>query len=97
TISMLNEESRNKLGLKQIDSMIIKPSVDVRDITAQHAKDIPRPVRTLLKMIGGWGKDWRMPSYLLFEPGYTQALIDLGYQDALQQKDEIIDFLKTPN
>ena len=93
TINLLNSEQKMQTRLKQIDTMIIKPSLDVRDVTAEHAGDIPRPVRTLLKMIGGWGKDWRMPSYLLFEPGYTCALIELGYQDSLNQKQAILDFL----
>ena len=44
-------------------------------------------------MIGGWGKDWRMPSYLLFEPSYVNAMIDLGYQDAMKQAAEIKAFL----
>ena len=94
TIDILNEDQKSQTNLKQIDTMIIKPSVDVRNVTREHSKDIPRSVRTLLKMIGGWGKDWRMPSYLLFEPGYTSALIELGYQDCLQQEQSIIDFLE---
>ena len=73
--------------------MNIKPSLDVRDITEQHSNEIPRAVRTLLKMIGGWGKDWRMPSYLLFEPSYTKTLIDLGYKDAMNKADKITDFI----
>jgi NTE family protein len=94
TVSLLDENKKSQSHLKKIKTMIIKPSIDVREITKKHAIDIPRPVRTLLKMIGGWGKDWRMPSYLLFEPGYAGALIELGYQDALAQKQKIIEFLK---
>jgi len=94
TISLLNDEQKQRTHLKQIKTMILKPSIDVRDVTQQHAADIPRPVRMLLKIIGGWGKDWRMPSYLLFEPGYTKALIELGYQDSLNQKDKILQFLE---
>lgn len=93
TLELISEKNKTKTNLKTIQTMIIKPSIDVRDVTAHHAKDIPRSVKALLKMIGGWGKDWRMPSYLLFEPGYTNALIKLGYQDALSQKDKIIEFL----
>lgn len=94
TLQLIPEERRHETGLKPIQTLIIKPSVDVRHITAAHADSIPGPVKTLLKMIGGWGKDWRMPSYLLFEPSYTQALIELGHQDAMNQASEIQQFLQ---
>jgi NTE family protein len=32
-------------------------------------------------------------SYLLFEKEFCQALIDLGYQDAMNRKEEIMAFL----
>ncbi len=95
TIALLSEEQRGEINLKPISTLLIKPSIDVREVTQKHAGDIPRPVRTLLKMIGGWGKDWRMPSYLLFEPGYTKALIALGYADAMAQKKKICAFLRS--
>lgn len=93
TLDLIPKQQRQQTHLKHIETLIIKPSIDVRDITARHAKHIPKPVRRLLKLIGGWGKDWRMPSYLLFEPAYIKELITLGYQDATQQKEEILSFL----
>ena len=38
-------------------------------------------------------------SYLLFDKDFCRALIDLGYQDALKQKQEILNFLdrKSPD
>ena len=94
TLGLISDENITKTRLQKLDTLIIKPSVDVRDITKEHAKDIPAPVRRLLKAIGGWGKEWRMPSYLLFEPGYTKALIELGYQDALNQEEKILSFME---
>jgi NTE family protein len=54
---------------------------------------IPRAVRILLRTMGGWGKDWRMASYLLFEADYCQELIQLGYEDGMTEEQNIRDFL----
>lgn len=94
TLSLVSDEKQEKTHLRPIETLVIKPSMDVRDITASHADAIPRPVKTLLKIIGGWGKDWRMPSYLLFEPEYTRHLIRLGYEDAMNQKEDILEFCR---
>lgn len=95
TLNLISEENKVDTHLQRLETLIIKPSVDVRDITKKHAENIPVSVRRLLKAIGGWGKEWRMPSYLLFEPGYTSELIQLGYQDALNQKEKIKEFMST--
>jgi NTE family protein len=46
----------------------------------------------LLRTLGGWGRDWRMASYLLFESSYCSELIDLGYADGMNQEQEILKF-----
>ena len=94
TLSKMDNEQRKSTGLRKIKTLEILPSVDVRDITREHASSIPRSVRYLLKAIGGWGTDWRMPSYLLFESAYTKTLMELGYQDALSQRSKIRSFFE---
>ena len=47
----------------------------------------------LLRTLGGWGRDWRMASYLLFESAYCKELIQLGYEDGLRLRPEFTDFI----
>jgi NTE family protein len=93
TLSLLPREQQLSTRLRDIDILMVQPSRDVRDIAREHAHEMPGTIRMLLGRMGVWGRDWRLPSYLLFEPGYCRALIDLGYGDTMARADEIRDFL----
>ncbi len=93
TLALMPEDSRASSGLKIMDSLVIRPSRDLRDVTREHAAEIPWAVRMLLRGMGGWGKDWRMASYLLFESTYCKELISLGYRDGLNARQDLLDFL----
>ena len=81
--------------VRPIDTMIIVPSKDLREVAAAHIDEMPFSVRVLLRGIGGKsaGGANRLVSFLLFEQGYTQALIQLGYDDAMAVKDQLLDFV----
>jgi NTE family protein len=96
TLESVPEAQRDHTGLNCIDTLVIRPSRDLREITHQHMDDIPRAVRTLLRALGGWGRDWRMASYLLFESPYCRELIKLGYEDGLRERDRLAAFLFEP-
>ncbi|MDH3903896.1 MAG: hypothetical protein OES90_11815, partial [Xanthomonadales bacterium] len=94
TLELVPEERRQQTGLININSLVIKPSKDLRYVTQAHVNDIPRSVQILLRTLGGWGRDWRMASYLLFESAYCGELIDLGYTDGMNAEQEIVHFLE---
>ena len=74
--------------------MVIVPSKDLRAIAYKHRRDMPVPVRALLRGIGGRNRSENpLLSFLLFEQSYTQELIELGYNDAMSEKDQLLDFV----
>ena len=80
--------------LRQIETYIIVPSKDVREIAQRHAVEFPRTVRLLLRGVGALNTGGRqLISYLLFEGGFCRELIELGYHDAMAQKDTLLAFL----
>jgi NTE family protein len=81
-------------NLRRIDSMVVFPSADIREIAMAHVGELDLPVRILLKGLGATSRDGRqLISYLLFESGFTTALIDLGYRDGRARRDELEAFL----
>ncbi|MBI6628546.1 patatin-like phospholipase family protein [Pontibaca salina] len=96
TLSLLSDEGRQKTPLRQIESLMLSPSRDLRLIASDHATELPLAIRLLMRSIGSWGSDGRLVSYLLFEPGYIGALIDLGYADTMARADEVREFLLAP-
>ena len=93
TLESLTKDQLSESGLRTIDSLVIRPSRDLREVTHEHMGEIPLAVRNLLRALGGWGKDWRMASYLLFESVYCNELIQMGYQDGMAKREEIRSFL----
>jgi NTE family protein len=80
--------------MRPIDTMVILPSVDLREIAHRHYDEMPRALRALLRGIGGRRpRENRLISYLLFEKAFTRELIELGYRDAMKVKDELRDFV----
>lgn len=80
--------------MRPIDTMVVVPSQDLREVAARHVKSLPRPVRLLLRGVGGKRhSENRLLSFLLFESSYTQALIDLGYKDAMRVGKELRAFV----
>lgn len=96
TLNLLPPEARNEAALRPVEVLVIAPSQRLDMIAAKHVKHLPWPVRLLLRGIGAMNrKGSALASYLLFEKEYTCALIDLGYADTMDRRDEVMRFLET--
>ncbi len=96
-IDSVPPESRSGVmqHMRPIDTMVVVPSKDLRELALEHREEMPRPVRSLLRGVGGTSSSssGRLLSFLLFEQGYTHALIKLGYKDAMAVKGKLMDFV----
>jgi NTE family protein len=93
-VSLIPEEIRPHVNLRHVDALVISPSKPLEKIAERHLHGLPWTIRILLRSVGVMRKNGaNLVSYLLFDKSYCRALIDLGYQDAMKRKDEIIDFL----
>ena len=95
TVSRIPDKPGEAQPLKVIDTLVITPSEDIRDIAQRHKNEFPRSVRFLLRGVGGLQRSGsQLLSYLLFESKYCRDLIDLGMRDAQAQADRLLDFLE---
>jgi NTE family protein len=81
-------------ALRPLHAVVIVPKEDIRAVAERHAHELPRGVRLLLQGIGAMNRSgMQLVSYLLFESGFTRALIEMGYRDALSMEDELRAFI----
>jgi len=81
--------------LRFIEAFVMLPSEDIREIASRHLKELPLSVRLLLRGLGATNKGGtQLLSYLLFEAGFTRELIELGYRDAMNSKEELLAFVQ---
>jgi NTE family protein len=93
-ISRYNETN----DARRIEFLLMTPSRDVNEIARRHARELPRSLRALMRMMGANNAaNTLLLSYLLFERGFTRELIDLGYEDARARGEEIRAFLALEN
>jgi NTE family protein len=74
--------------------MVISPSVEINKIAEQHAHSLPGTMRILSRAIGAMRRDGSaLLSYILFEEPFCRALIELGYEDTVAKRAQILRFI----
>jgi len=81
------------LQLREVKILFITPSQPIERIAARFVHELPATVRFVLKPTGAMSRSGsNLASYLLFEPSFCRALIDLGYQDTISREAEVREF-----
>jgi NTE family protein len=72
----------------------LKPSRDLGLMTEKLNKELPTMLRYLLRGIGVSGQSGLdLLSYLAFDSSYTMQVVELGYEDTMARKKEILAFI----
>ena len=70
-------------GLRPIELLVIRPSIDISRLAAEHEAELPRAFRHLIRGLGSREvKSAGLLSLLAFEPSYLNRLMELGERDA---------------
>lgn len=78
--------------LKAIPALCISPSEDIGVMARAHAHHLPRLLRMSLSTFGSLDEASEIISYLLFDAQFCRKLIDMGYHDAMNSKEKILQF-----
>jgi NTE family protein len=92
-ISHLDPEHRE--GLRHIDLLMLRPSVDLGRLANEYEPELPRAFRFLERGLGT--RETRsndMLSVVMFQGDYVRRLIELGEADAYAKISEIRRFLR---
>jgi NTE family protein len=93
-VTQMNSKQLTAAGMSDmrvIDTLTISPSRSLDELARDHIHELPRTMRWFLERTGSIkdaGSGGAL-SYVLFEQGYCQQLMQLGYEDAMAQADEV--------
>lgn len=97
TIRQVPREVAALMPYRAMDVLAIAPSQSLDALAQAHASELPAATYNALAGLGALGAKGSpggaaLASYLLFEPGFVNALMALGEHDAYARRDELMAF-----
>ncbi len=90
----LPEAVRRELPFSPTQVLSLHPSASLDALAQAHVQELPSELHRVLEGLGALsGGGAALSSYLLFEPGFIQALMQLGEADVMARREEFLAFL----
>lgn len=90
----MKAEEAKRLSLRHVNAFHLSPSTPFEGLVEKYYCHMPIAARCLMKLLGiSPLEDAVITSYLLFEPTYINALIEMGFQDAQDTQSTLMAFL----
>jgi NTE family protein len=97
TLRDMPRELAAAMPYRPVEVLAIMPTQSLDALAQLHAHELPGATRNVLEGLGALkGGGAALASYLLFEPGFIKALMQLGERDAYARKAEILAFFADP-
>jgi NTE family protein len=93
TIGLVPQSHRESLQLRKVDYLWIRPSRDIGHLAGELFDKLPRVIKYLIGGLGSSSEAAELTSYLLFDPEFCGLLVELGYNDAIENRESIAGFL----
>lgn len=77
---------------RPIQTMHLRPSVDLGEVAQAQYASMPALLRLLLNLLGAKSHSGDLLSFLLFEGSFTREAIRLGYEDTMATRQLVEDF-----
>jgi NTE family protein len=95
SLSLLPDSIRAELPFRAVEVLSLQPSASLDALAQDHVHSLPRPIVRVLEGLGALqGSGAALASYLLFEPGFIEALLSLGQADVKARSEEILAFFE---
>jgi NTE family protein len=91
-INQLVDLSQKNSTLKKIPALCISPSRHIAELARERSHKLPRILRMTISAFGSLDEASEIISYLMFDSDFCKKLIEIGYEDALNNKNEIAQF-----
>jgi len=91
---LLSMWKKRRSPWRPVQTLHLRPSMDVGDMAQAQYKSMPALLRFLLNALGAKHHSGDLLSFLLFEKEFTRELIQLGISDTLLNQDAVLEFFE---